>query len=1170
MSCAAEAGTFSVPVTINGQQINGILDSGAVKSLITAPLAKRLKLSIGPSSLRLVGASGHYLQNLGQVRAVVTVDDQTLQHDFIVVPRLPHEGVLLGDDFLRASKAVIDWGSETFAVSVPQGLHKVYLVKEQVLPALSRKLVPVAWHRTSEDEDRAMVITGTKLLYDRYSVLVEPMVIDASEKTVKALITNCSSEAIMLPPHLTIGLIEEASGIEEIELSADDCQQILQLSSLPSPEDLDSPPAHTVVDPQHRSIPIGAVSFNIGTTLSPSELQVVKDLLAQHSACFAQTHTDVGSCTVERHCIPTGNAKPISQRPRRLSPAQRDLVKSLIKDLIDANIVRPSRSPWASPLVLVAKKDGTTRMCVDYRRLNAVTEDIVYPFPRIEDALQALTGSKYFSVMDLVSGFYQIAMHPDDIQKTAFVTPWGLYEFLRMPFGLKGAPFTCQRTVDTIIDGVKYDNALVYMDDCVVFSRTFEEHVSHLESIFKRFEKAGLKFKPHKCFFFCTAINYLGHVVTKDGVSPDPSKLAAVQMFRPPQNVHELQSFIGLTSYFRKFIPNYSVIAAPLRSLLKKNSTFSWEEDQRVAFEALKRALCQPPVLKLFSEKPEFGVQVHTDASRLGLGGLLLQEDEERRYRPVLYLSRSLKGAELNYSSTELEALAVKWALEELRPYLIGRKFQVVSDHHALCWVLRYKEGNQRLLRWSLILQEFDFDVIYKSGILHSAPDCLSRNPPIVADSDQILAVSHPSQRCCDNMGEEQRQDPFCAKVLDILKGALGTKKQQKRAQKKFVTHDDVLYRRDQGPVTNRFLLCLPKQRQAEALREMHEGRYGGHMGIRRTFDALRSKYYWPKLYADVRRYVRHCDLCQKMKMSTSVPYGLLQPIEVHSPFHTVGMDIIGPFKTSRGYKYIIVAIDYLTKFVEAKPLRNIEAPTVQRFVERRIILKHGCPATIITDRGTQMMARSTEAYFKHRGIRHAATTAYHPAANGLCERANKTIKQMIAMLTSGGEKWADVLPYVVFCYNTGYQDTVRQTPFFLVYGRDPVLPLDVVYSRRELEELKEESSYFTVVRERLQKARELAATYIRLAQEKQKEHFDKHHKDIVLERGQLVLLKSPPTGVKSTTSYTGPHKIVNRLSPVNYEIELANNMGSDIVHVEKLRPYLSPIAQLERPHASD
>lgn len=302
------------------------------------------------------------------------------------------------------------------------------------------------------------------------------------------------------------------------------------------------------------------------------------------------------------------------------------------------------------------------------------------------------------------------------------------------------------------------------------------------------------------------------------------------------------------------------------------------------------------------------------------------------------------------------------------------------------------------------------------------------------------------------------------------------------------------------------------------------------------------------------------------MNTSPVAPLGLLQPIEVHSPFHTIGLDIVGPFKSSRGYKYIIVAIDYLTKFVEAKPVRNIEAVTVQKFIERRIILKHGCPAVIITDRGTQMMAKSTAAYLQHRGIRHSPTTAYHPAANGLCERANKTLKQMISMLTAKGEKWADILPYVVFCYNTGYQDTIRETPFLLVYGRDPVLPLDVSFNRKELAELRESSDYAVLVRERLNEARTLASKNIKLAQERQKTYFDRGRKDITFEKDQLVLLKIPPVGIKAQRKFTGPHRIVSRVSPVNYEIELMDGSCREIVHVEKLKPYLSPIAEFSQP----
>ncbi|XP_064465478.1 uncharacterized protein K02A2.6-like, partial [Ornithodoros turicata] len=265
------------------------------------------------------------------------------------------------------------------------------------------------------------------------------------------------------------------------------------------------------------------------------------------------------------------------------------------------------------------------------------------------------------------------------------------------------------------------------------------------------------------------------------------------------------------------------------------------------------------------------------------------------------------------------------------------------------------------------------------------------------------------------------------------------------------------------------------------------------------------------------------------------------------------------PFPSSRRYKYVVVAIDYLTKFAEVKPVRNIEAKTIQHFIEKRLVLKHGCPAVLITDRGTQMMAKSTEVFLRHRGIKHSPTTAYHPAANGLCERANKTIKQMMILMTAEGEKWVDILPYVVFCYNTGYQDSVKQSPFFLVYGRDPVLPIDVVFNRQELAELKDAANYTSLVHERLACARKLAAVNIKLAQEKQKHYFDHGRKDIVLEKGQLVLLKSPPTGINGPKKFTGPFRIAASLSPVNYAIEPENGTWSDVVYMEKLKPYLKP-----------
>ncbi|XP_064464406.1 uncharacterized protein K02A2.6-like, partial [Ornithodoros turicata] len=406
------------------------------------------------------------------------------------------------------------------------------------------------------------------------------------------------------------------------------------------------------------------------------------------------------------------------------------------------------------------------------------------------------------------------------------------------------------------------------MDDCVVYSKTFEDHVSDLQEVFTRFAETNLKFKPKKCFF-CGAVTYLGHIVSDQGISPDPEKMAAVSKFPTPRNLTELQSFLGLTSYFQKFIPNHNCTS----SLLPDSS-----------------------------------------------GG------------PV-------------------------------------------------------------------------------------------------------------------NISAEQQNDGFRKQITDILEMRSGTKKQQKRIGNRFVIFDGVLYKKECKVTQQRFLLCLPETQQLRVLEEYHARKFGGHMGIRRTFERIHERYFWPNMYRHVKRYVKGCDPCQRMK-SARAPYGLLQPVQAEATFHTVGIDIIGPFPSSRRYKYVIVAIDYLTKYVEAKPVTNIEASTIQAFIESRLILKHGCPSSIITDRGTQMMAKSSEKYLEHGGIHHSATTAYHPAANGLVERANTF-------------------------------DSYRGK----VAGR----------SRKPC------------------KSASACREHIKLAQEKQKRLFDKRRIDISFEKDQLVLLKTPP-----------------------------------------------------------
>ncbi|UYV64482.1 hypothetical protein LAZ67_3000918, partial [Cordylochernes scorpioides] len=684
------------------------------------------------------------------------------------------------------------------------------------------------------------------------------------------------------------------------------------------------------------------IQFQLNKNLTFKEQERLKQILAKYTDLFSSR---LGRTSLAKHQVHTEDAKPIKHKPYRVSAKERTIIKDQIDEMLEEGIIRQSSSPWSFPVILVKKRDGKYRFCVDYRKLNEVTVKDVYPIPRIDDVMDTLQGSKYFSAIDLKSGYWQVEIEERDKEKTAFTTAHGLYEFNVMPFGLCNAPATFERNMDNVLGNLRWQICLCYLDDVIIYSSDFPTHIKRLEAVLRCFSESNLKLNAKKCRFAFEELEILGHITNQEGIKPAEYNIKAVRDFPQPKKAKEVQSFLGMCSYYRKFIKDFSLIADPLTSLIRKNVQFIWTGKQEEAFQNLKKALMNPPILGHFD--PNAATCIHTDASNIGLGATLIQNigGEEK---VISYLSRTLSKPEQNYSTTEKECLAVVWSISKLRPYLYGRHFKIVTDHHALCWLKNLKDPTGRLARWALKIQEYNFEIIHKSGKKHLDADGLSRGP------------------LPENEWDEDYERLFLNQIID--------------------EKDDFIEN------------------------------------------------------------IKTCHLCQSRKGSNQLPSGLLQPIPpANYPFERIGIDFVGPLpSTKRRRKWIIVLTDYYTKYAETKAVPEATVKEVSTFLIEHIFLRHGAPRFLISDRGSQFTSNLMKEVMKMCKVKHCFTTSYHPQTNGLTERLNRTLINMISMYVNTDQKnWDEILPFITHAYNTTIQETTGYSPFFLLFGREPMSLLD-------------------------------------------------------------------------------------------------------------------------------
>ena len=729
---------------------------------------------------------------------------------------------------------------------------------------------------------------------------------------------------------------------------------------------------------------------------SADEINELKALLIEFRDIFSEGSFDIGSCTMGYHDIITGNAQPVYQKPYRTPHALREVAKGIVNDMLDNGIIEESQSAWCSPFILIDKPDGTKRFVVDYRKLNSVTQKDRIQMPNIEELLDRLSACRSFSLLDLTSGFWQIPLTEEAKPKTAFSILNNQYQFRVMPFGLCCAPQTFQRTFQNVVKGLP---TTPYIDDLLVPTKNNKEQLSLLRTVFVRLRSANFKVKPNKCSFLMRRVQYLGYIVEDGKLSPNPTKISAIKEFPLPQSTKELQRFLGLCNYFGRFVKNFAELASPLTSLQNspaKSFKQNWNKSSDElfqSFEKLKKVLSNDILLKLPDLERSYSLDV--DASDVAVGAVLYQDNG-----PVAYYSHKLNQAQKNYSATDKEFLALHLATQRFRPYLLGNHFSVFTDHKPLTSLVYGKSYNSRQARWQMELQEYDFDLLYKSGITNVAADALSRICVSAAInlslSDKIKSaqlVSDEVKDCVTALNDGR--DPVLHNELSAV-----VKKCKLLSLDSFTVKDSFLFHLDR--------LVVPREEVDELVSKYHKC---GHFSGNKTQESILERFWFPHVRAAVRKVITECG-CAVSKSYGHNPSPSRFPVV--QPFEVVSVDIVSlPF--SRGFSYLLTAIDMSSRWLVAVPLPNMEADMIVKAFLNSWIYIYGPPAVIHSDQGSQFVSDVFKSMMERFSISSSNSSVYHPNGNSIIERAHRTLKDRLRVCDG---HWSDNLKQCVFDCN--------------------------------------------------------------------------------------------------------------------------------------------------------
>ena len=800
----------------------------------------------------------------------------------------------------------------------------------------------------------------------------------------------------------------------------------------------------------------------------------------------------------------------------------------------------------------------------DFRGLNDVTKKDTYPLPNVRDVLDSMHGARYWTTLDAASAYWSMPLSEGDKEKTAFSVPRGKFEFNVTPYGLTNAGASYQRMMDICLAGLPPERILAYLDDIVIFSPTFEDHIKDLRNVFERLRAADISLKASKCVFASEEVEYLGYELSANGIKPQEKLTEAILSFRKPESRKELKRFLGIIGFYRNFIDGFGNISHPLNKLTSENVPFLWSEECDLAFENLKSRLATKPVLAFPCPGRNFVIDV--DASDVAFGGVLMQKGQDEQLHPVAYFSDAVQKSQSDWAPTTKEAFALILATRHWHVYLAGVEFTLNSDHNPLQYMRNQKDPRGKFGRWIMELEEYSYKVNYIPGVKNVRADPLSRNKgasptqPTENFEEKIysISISADNQTFKEQLKNEQDNDP----VVSIAKTCVREGKRipqgrLKRVQQQLRIEEDILTKSGR-PV-------VPASLRKYVVSNVHNV---AHFGVGKDYVTIKDRFYWPNMYAYIATFINACETCQKTNCDTRPPRAPLIPMFIPSgPMQLISLDIAYMPADSDGYRYILLIGDTFSKFIDAVPLREQTAPAIVEAFSSTWLYLHGNPYYLLSDQGSNVDGDTVREFCDTFGIEKRRSSAYHSQGNGFAERNIRSIREVLRSALLDRQlkqtKWRRLLPELVFALNCSHSNAIQAVPYEVVFGRKAILPIDLLLntsnSTMPNDSLKPDS-YAEELNMKLKHMFDQVIVKLNISKERMKKEYDKNIRVYNYDVGSKVWLKikhykSGETR-KLSPRRTGPWTVVQKLpNGVNFEIQNDTTKEKKIVHHDRLSP---------------